>query len=575
MKPRAGCRTVVSAVCSYVASAFRRTIDASVGPANAGRHAPWRMNSPPILVVSMFALFASLACSRGRQQPAPLRPISLPDLSHVSESVKAQLQDAYASLTRTTQDRAAGTTQRSDAYGRMGMFLMAAEFRDEAEVCFLDAQSLAPGDFRWPYYLGHLHKAKGDAAESAASFERALEAKPDDPTTLIWLGDAYLDQGRPDAATRVLERALARQPRSAAALFRLARASLAMNESRRAIGQLEQALSFDRDAAPAIHYQLSVAHRQLGDLAQADRHVRQRGPGEVRPPDPLMQELESLLESAIAYEVRGAKALDARDWPAAAAAFRKGIALAPNEPSLHHKLGTALFLSGDSRGAADEFETALRLSPTFVKAHYSLGVLLGSSGQTDQAIAHLSAAVKDDPTYVDARLRLADVLRTTGRPAEAIVQYREAANLDARAIDAPLGTVMALVALGRYGEARDQLRDGIQRYPDQPAFAHLLVRLLAAAPDDRVRDGRAAEARMRGLLAKEPRTGDLAELMAMTMAEVGQFGEAVTWQRDAIADAERAGNSERARRLAQTLSLYERRRPCRTPWRADDPPFGT
>ena len=533
------------------------------------------MTRRPIFAASMFALVASVACARRGQQPASLRSISLPDLSRASESVKMQLQDAYASLTRTTQDRAGGSTERSDAYGRMGMLFMAAEFREEAEACFRNAHSLAPGDFRWPYYLGHLAKAKGDTANSVASFERALEAKPDDTATLIWLGEAYLDQGRPDAATRVLERALDRQPQSAAALFRLARASMAMNEPARAIGQLEQALSFDRDAAPVIHYQLSVVHRQLGDTAQADRHLQLRGPGEVRPVDPLMQELESLLESAIAYEVRGARALDARDWPAAAAAFRKGIALAPREPSLHHKLGTALFLSGDVRGARDEFEAALRLSPTFVKAHYSLGVLLGSSGQQDQAVEHLSAAVKHDPTYVDARLRLADVMRMSGRPAEAIAHYNEAANLDARVIDAPLGTAMALVALGRYVEAQSRLREGMQHHPDQPAFAHLLVRLLAAAPDDRVRDGRAAEAMMRGLLAKEQRTGDLAELMAMTMAEVGQFGEAVTWQRDAIKAAEQAGNPERARRLAQTLSLYERRRPCRTPWRADDPPFGT
>jgi tetratricopeptide (TPR) repeat protein len=544
MKPRAGCRRVVAGLTPILAAA-------------------------PI-----FALVAGLACSRRAQEPASLRPISQPDLARASESVKAQLQDAYASLTLTTEDRDANTPPRSDAYGRLGMLLMAAAFLDEAEACFLNAESLAPGELRWPYYLGHLYKAKGETDKSAAAFERALEATPDDPTTLVWLGDAYLDQGRPDAAIRVLERALARQPQSAAALFRLARASLAKNESARAIGQLEQALALDRNAAPVIHYQLSVAYRQLGDLAQADRHVRQRGPGEVRPPDPLMQELESLLESAIAYEVRGARALDARDWPVAAADFRKGIALAPNEPSLHHKLGTALFLSGDARAAREEFEAALRLSPAFVKAHYSLGVLLGSSGHPDQAIAHLSAAVKQDPTYVDARLRLADMLRMNGQPAEAIAHYREAANLDARVIDAPLGTVMALVTLGRYAEARDRLRDGMQQYPDQPAFAHLLVRLLAAAPDDRVRDGPAAEALMRGLLAKEQRTGALAEMMAMTMAELGQFGEAATWQRDAVADAERAGKGERARSLAQTLSLYERRRPCRTPWRADDLPIG-
>jgi hypothetical protein len=81
-----------------------------------------------------------------------------------------------------------------------------------------------------------------------------------------------------------------------------------------------------------------------------------------------------------------------------------------------------------------------------------------------------------------------------------------------------------------------------------------------------VRDGRAAEALMRDLLAHEERTSDIDEMMAMTMAEREQFGEATTWQRDAVAAAERAGQRDRAHRLAEMLSQYERRQPCRTPW---------
>jgi tetratricopeptide (TPR) repeat protein len=518
-------------------------------------------------------VLAGAACSGSwrRAERARLQPVSLPDLSRASGSVRTQLHDAYASLSRVNDRPDATTAERGAEYGKVGMLLLAAEYRDQAEACFLNAQILAPGDSRWPYYLAHLYKAKGEAAKSAASFERALALTPNDPTTLIWLGDANLDQGRPDAAIPRFEQALSAQPRSVAAQFGLGRAALATHDYARAISHLEQALSLDREAAPVIHYQLAMAYRELGDTAKADVHLRQRGPGDVHPPDPLMQDLDSLLDSAVAYEVRGARALDERDWTAAAAHFRKGIALAPNEPSLHHKLGTALFMSGDARGAAEEFEAALHLSPSFAKAHYSLGVLMGSSGRPDEAIEHLAAAVKIDPTYVEARLRRADILRALGRPAEALTQYEQAAKLDARAVDAPLGSIMALAALGRYPEARDRLREGMKQYPDQPAFAHMLVRVLAAAPDDRVRDGHAAQAILRDLLAKEPRTADVHEMMAMTMAEMGQFGEAITWQREAMAAAERAARPDLANRMAAMLAQYERRRPCRTPWRPDDP----
>jgi tetratricopeptide (TPR) repeat protein len=498
-----------------------------------------------------------------------LRPVSLPDLSRASASVQKQLRERYDSLTRATANPQTAAPDLGAVYGDMGKLLMAAEFRDQAETCFLNAQALASGEMRWPYYLGHLFKTKGETPKSVSAFEQALKLKPDDVAARVWLGEAYLDQGRPDAAEPLFTRALALDPRSIAALFGAGRAALARRDYAGAVGYLEQALSIDPQAAP-VHYPLAMAYRELGDANKADLHMRQRGAGDIRPADPLMQELESVLESPIAYEVRGAKALDDGDWPAATAYFRKGIELAPDEPSLHHKLGTALFLNGDADGAARQFEEALRLSPTFAKAHFSLGVLMGSRGQPDEAIDHLAAAVRADPAYAEARLRLADVLRATGRASQALFQYEQVSKLDPRLADASLGSAMALVTLRRYADARDRLTAGMKQYSDQPAFAHLLVRLLAAAPDDRVRDGQAAMNLMRDLLAREQRTIELDEIMAMTAAELGQYGEAVTWQRQAMTAAEQAGRPDRARRMAATLSLYERHQPCRTPWRDED-----
>jgi hypothetical protein len=61
--------------------------------------------------------------------------------------------------------------------------------------------------------------------------------------------------------------------------------------------------------------------------------------------------------------------------------------------------------------------------------------------------------------------------------------------------------------------------------------------------------------------------------MAMTLAELGRFDEAVAWQRDALDTARKSGREDIARRLAENLVLYERHQPCRTPWTNDDPAF--
>jgi tetratricopeptide (TPR) repeat protein len=195
-----------------------------------------------------------------------------------------------------------------------------------------------------------------------------------------------------------------------------------------------------------------------------------------------------------------------------------------------------------------------------------------AAGREQDAIDRFSAALKYDPSYVEARMQLADALRRNGRLEESLPHYAELIRTSPSISQARFGYAMALVRLRRYQEARDRLTDGMNAYPDQPGFAHALARLLAAAPDDRVRDGPRALALMQTLL-RQQKTMALAETMAMTLAESGEYEQAVEWQRDAIAVAREAGRSDLIQPMTASLRLYEAHRPCRTPWRDDDPVF--
>jgi tetratricopeptide (TPR) repeat protein len=540
------------------------------GPALSGPARGGSRRGTIVRAAGPVVLWLAVIGCRAPARP-PLHQTSLPDLSRAAESVQSQLRERDAALTRVTANPKASPRERADAYGAMGMLLMAAEYREAAEAYLLNAEALAPDAFKWPHYLAHLYRTAGDNLKSQAEFERVVRLQPRNVSALVWLGDTFLDQGRPEAAQPLFERALADDPQSIAALVGLGRVALARSDYMHAVDHLERALALDPRAGP-IHYQLAMAYRGLGQQDKADAHLRLRAPGTIRPPDPLMAELETILESPVAYEVRGAKALETRDFAAAVKYFRKGIDLAPGEPALHHKLGTALYLSGDSRGAANQFAEALRRSPAFAKAHYSLGVMLAADGRTADSLAHLNAAVRADPAYAEARVRLADVLRRSGRASESLSWYAEAAALDSRAPDTALGYALALVDLHRYREARDRLRENVQQYPNRPEFVHALVRLLTAAPDAAVRDGQQALVLMRGVLEREPRGVEVGELMAMTQAELGQYGEAVTWQREALAAAQRLSRPDLVRRLTEMLERYEHRQPCRTLALADASP---
>jgi tetratricopeptide (TPR) repeat protein len=305
---------------------------------------------------------------------------------------------------------------------------------------------------------------------------------------------------------------------------------------------------------------------------EAEAHLRQRGEIEIGPPDPLMRDLAESLHSASMFEARGDRALAAGDFKGALAAFQRGVELAPDNLTIRHKMATALSLTGDIRGAVSQFQEVLRRSPDFAGAHYSLAVLLLSNGQLDQAIERLTAAVRYDPTYLEARVQLANALRWRGRLDESLREYAETIKMDPRMGEARFGYALALVRSRRYEAARDSLVEDLGLYPDRTEFSHALARLLAAAPADRVRDGRRALALAQQLVREKggPPSLDLRETMAMALAESGQYEQAVTWQRDAIAGAEQGGRHDLAVAMTENLRLFERQKPSRLPWR-DDP----
>src|SRR5204862_8303747 len=119
---------------------------------------------------------------------------------------------------------------------------------------------------------------------------------------------------------------------------------------------------------------------------------------------------------------------------------------------------------------------------------------------------------------------------------------------------ARFGSAAALIGLRRYADPRDYLTDATRTYPNELAFNNALARIPAAAPDDKVRDGRRAVSIMQPVVA-QIRASDILETMAMAQAELGQFTEAVRWQQDAIASAEKAGSPGIAQRIADNLRL--------------------
>ena len=495
---------------------------------------------------------------------------SLPDLSKLVPTVQTQITAQHDALTRTLASGTSTIIERANAHGELAKLFMAAQLPEAAEATFLSAQSLDPTDYRWPYYLAQLARSQGDLPKAARLFDRVLQLNPDDVDTLVWYGDVSLAAGKPDLAEPMFAHALQLDPQSVSARFGAGRAALAKGDHKKAVEFLEDVLRLNPKAT-AAHYPLSVAYNALGDAAKSAEHLRLRRDGRIAPADRLMVELDALLQSPQTFESLGIRKLDAEDWPAAADQFRKGLALAPDSAALHHRLGTALSMMNDPRGARSEFETAVTNAPDYFPALYSLGVMLQADGKHAEAIERFAAALKVRPTYTEARLRMASSLRRSGRVNDAIEEYRQALSTAPENTEARMGLAMTLTKARRDREARDTLAEAAGANSGDVTLTHALARVLATSSDQTVRDGKRAMALVQQLLQRG-RTLELGETYAMTLAELGQFREAQSLQRDLIAAATRAGMTAMKTRLVARLQLYDRADPCRTSWRDEEMP---
>ena len=386
-------------------------------------------------------------------EDAEILPVALPDLTGMHESVQAQLRDAHRAL---ESGAASGSGALGDAYGRLGMLLMAGEYFDAAEACLLNARRLAPERFRWAYYLGHLYERRGDLEEAADAFEQALRQRPGDFAALFWQIDVNIELGRWDAAQPLLEQARALRPGSEVVQFQLGRAASAAGDHEAAVEHLEAVLR-QNPAATIVHYPLGMAYRGLGDLEKARQHLDQSG-GRVDGgfvagvglslSDPLMEELRTALRSPQRHRTLALQADANGDRDEAIRQFRYAVELEPGDADLQISLGMALNRAGRAREALVELEAALRLDPQSAQAHYVSGTIFERAGRDAEATERYAAAAEQAPESVEAHLRLADAFSRTGRVDEALPHYERVLALAPGSVAGRFGEALALARLG-------------------------------------------------------------------------------------------------------------------------------
>jgi tetratricopeptide (TPR) repeat protein len=495
-------------------------------------------------------------------RPADLVPVPLPSLETLDAAERELLASRRASLDELVADGAAADKTVAAAFGEMGRIYLLEDLAGAAEACFANAAALRPDDYRWHYYLALLDERGGRLEDAVAHLERVVSLVPDDLAARLRLGRAVLAIGRPQKARREFSASLEISPNEDAAKLGLEAAEAALAGG-----------SFD--------------------------------PPVLRFADPLLDGLTPLAERLRVDA--GIDALERGDLALAVERLEAALADAPNDWRALYYLGVARFRGGEVEGAIASVRRALESAPDFGEGHFSLASALVSIGREAEARVHFERAYQADPKNSAVQMRWAQELAASGRRSEAlpilrslvrrepndqraVTLFGEVLTTEAGALarsgsfvaaaasfaevarlhpDEPapwFSQALALLLAGSDGDAREALEAGIAATSGERSLLHLLARVLATSRESAVRDGRRALDLARQVLAAES-TIEHAETVAMALAEVGDFDEAVAWQEQIVANLG-GPSSPRAAEAAARLALYRRAEPSRAPWAA-------
>jgi tetratricopeptide (TPR) repeat protein len=519
------------------------------------------------VLVTLALLLA--ACS---DPQVALVPVPAPDVATLASSVRNRVNAARAEF-----DRVAASKPRNEAlgnaYGELGMTYHAQDMVAAAEAAYRNARALAPRDKRWPYLLAHLYADASRLPEAIVQFEAVLAIDPADTPTQVYLAQLLVQQGELERAGSLFDQAMAKPEARAAAHTGLGKVALAQQKYAEAAGHFEKALQISPGSS-RLRQPLAAAYRGQGEAAKAEQALRGYSPAGLEPgvPDKVVDQLAEKVASPHVLISRGKRFGQQGRFDLAEPAFRVAVEGDPKNAEALANLGISLANLNRDEEARKYLEQAVALDPADISARFSLAVVHERLRNESLAVPQYEAVLARDPAHLQALAQLADLHLRAGRAEAAAQLYRRASAGDPASPRFLFSHAMASVRAGRYADARASLETLTQRDKD-PVFRNAYAKVLATAPETAVRDGKRALALARALFTETQHNADVAQTLAMALAESGAFDEAVQVQEGALAVFRQNGPAWLVPLLERNLALYRQKKPSREGWVAEDPVF--
>jgi tetratricopeptide (TPR) repeat protein len=484
-----------------------------------------------------------------------LLPVPVPNLEGQAADIRSELDKVRNAVNAALQNPDVSAVELARAYGELGGLYQASFLRQSAEPCFQNAMRLDPENFRWAYYAAWLADQTGQTALALTRYEHARSLKPDYPPLTLRMADVWFDLNETDKAETAYREAASRQGLEAPALFGLGQIALLRRDYANAIDDFNKALQFD-SVATRIHYPLAQALHAVKRDAEAKEHLAQRGDRLPAVKDSLVDELDAMKNSAIRYFTRAMKAIQERDYEAAAAAFAKGLESEPDNATARVSYARTLYLSDRKSEARQALERAIAQQPDNTLGLFLLGVLSDEAGDPAVAEDYYQRVLVHEPGHGGAHFYLANYYWRQGDYASAQRHYAAAVADDPRNTPARLFYLDTLDKTGApAAQLKAELEAAVQHSPEQPLFTLRLISLLATSKDKGIGDPQQALRLARELAEQQQAIPPAREALALAHAATGDFKQAAEIQEQVVALAVWTWPGE-ADRLSRALAAY-------------------
>ena len=524
-----------------------------------------RFNKPPL--AGLILLFIIQACTSVEPEPATLKPAPHPNLSLLDESAQFPVPRQQALEEAASQKTG---PEGAAIWGELGMLYHAYHIHEAALTCYANAYFLDGSDHRWLYLSGIIQQILGNRADAIKMLSASIQKDTHNTPAMITLAQLELLNNNIGRAGELFEQAYRQETNQTAALVGMGKVAARKDQHQKAIDLYKKALE-EEPEANIIHYLLAMSYRDLGDLSEAQKHMALRGETQAHLDDPILAEVHNQRNDSESLRSRGNQVAASGRFAEALEYYRQSLNINPQDPRTWINVGLCCQQLNQTPQAIEAYENVLKYSslPNLTAtAHYRLGDLL--EGQGDLSFKHYKAALQANSNLPAVMFRYAESLREAGQFRDALPYYQKILSQKPDFNGARLGRALSLIKLGQWSQAKTSLAEDMEAVREQPVFVHLFARLLAACPDDSIRNGSQA-LQLTTAMVKAASGAELSATHAMALAENGRFEDAIQFQRKAISLAVEA--SEPVEHLQQQLLAYLKGKPCREPLTRQSPLF--